>query len=265
VKCNVVFRQGQAGSPGADVCVNMASREALFAEVSNRWQAGQGFTIATLNLDHMVKLQRSAGFLQAYSAHSHVVADGNPIVWLSRLAGAPVRLVPGSELVRPLAAMAARTNVPVALFGSHRAALEGAAKQLEAAYSGLQIVTRIAPDYGFDPDGDDAMKFIDQLRISGARLCFVALGAPKQEIFATRAAAVMPDCGFVSVGAGLDFIASTQSRAPVWVRRLTLEWLWRLSFDPLRLARRYWQCSLIFPPLAIAAIRQNGRGLTRGK
>jgi hypothetical protein len=68
--------------------VNVADKTALLAAVRARLQAGTGFALATINLDHLVKLHRSDSFRRAYRAHDLIVADGNPIVWLSRLAGA---------------------------------------------------------------------------------------------------------------------------------------------------------------------------------
>ena len=180
---------GPADCPEGGVCVNFATREALLDDIAARWRAGQGFSVATVNLDHMVKLRGDPALRKAYQAHSHVVADGNPIVWLSRISGRPVSLVPGSELVAPLAALAASQDIAVAFLGSSPEALDLAAARLQAAHPGLRIVARISPAYGFDPDGAEAGASIEELRASGARLCFVALGAPKQERFAVRAAA----------------------------------------------------------------------------
>jgi len=256
------LRNGPAGRAGEGVCVNIPTREALLSDIRTRWQAGQGFSVATLNLDHMVKLRRDPAFLKAYQAHSHVVADGNPIVWLSRIAGNPVSLVPGSELVTPISALAAAEDIPIALLGSSPEALKRASEHLQATHPGLRIVAQISPGYGFDPDSAEADTCIDKLRAAGARLCFVALSAPKQERFAIRAANALPALGLVSVGAGLDFIAGEQRRAPAWIRALALEWIWRLMSDPARLARRYWDCIIIFPGLAAAAARQ--RRITSG-
>lgn len=236
------------------VVVNTASRAALLQAIESALAQAHGFTVATLNLDHVVKLRRDARFRHAYSRHSHVVADGNPIVWLARLSGTPVELVPGSELVEPVAAIAARTLAPVAFLGGTDAALEVAAAQLEARHPGLRVVSRIAPPMGFDPEGAAADAAIDDIAASGARVCFVALGAPKQEIFAARAAESLPKVGFLSIGAGLDFIAGHQSRAPAWIRSIAAEWLWRLGSNPRRLARRYADCALIVPVLAYEAL-----------
>lgn len=245
--------------PGPDpdpIVVGVASRPELLAEIEARLRAGQGFTVATLNLDHIVKLGRDPAFRRAYAGHSHVVADGNPVVWLHRLAGRHLQLVPGSELVLPLAELAGRLDVPVALLGSTEEVLALASDRLEATCPGLRVVARIAPPHGLDPEGPLADACLDQLAASGARLCFLALGAPKQELLAIRGQARLPGCGFVSIGAGLDFIAGQQKRAPLWVRRLALEWLWRMAGSPRRLARRYAQCVLVLPGLSLDALRE---------
>ena len=106
---------------------------------------------------------------------------------------------------------------------------------------------------GFDPQGDEAKAAISTLRASGAGLCFLALGAPKQELFAIQARQVLPDVGFLSIGAGLDFIAGTQIRAPALFRAAAAEWLWRLGCNPRRLAKRYALCFAVLPGLAIDA------------
>ena len=236
---------------GMDIAVNAPDRVRLLDDVRHRLRTGAGFAVATLNLDHLVKLGRVAGFREAYRRQDLVTADGNPIVWLSRLAGRPVSLVPGSDLVEPLSALAAEEGQPVALLGSTEEALREAARHLCAQFPALRIVACLAPGAGFDPAGAEADRMIAALGASGARLTFLALGAPKQEIFAARCREALPRAGFVSVGAGLDFLARAQRRAPLWARRCALEWLWRMLTNPRRLARRYAACALALPGLAL--------------
>ena len=242
------------------VRVTHADRSAFLADIDRHLAQRNGFTLATVNLDHVVKLRRDPQFRAAYLAHSHVVADGNPIVWLSRLAGRPVDLMPGSELITPLADLAARHDVPVACVGSTPDALEMAADRLEAQHPGLTVVTRLSPAFGFDPDGAEADAIIDQIKNDGARLCFVALGAPKQERFAVRLQTAAPSCGVASIGAGLDFIAGNQVRAPQWARAIAMEWAWRLLSNPKRLLGRYAGCFAILPGLSLAALATRWRG-----
>lgn len=244
------------GASNGAISVTHPDRAAFLADIEARLRAGRGFAVATVNLDHIVKLYREARFRQAYRAQTHVVADGNPIVWLSLLAGRPVDLIPGSELIEPLAAIAARLETPVALLGATAETLERAATALEAAHPGLRVVAKIAPPQGFDPASGAAGEALDEIGASGARLCLLALGAPKQEVLAARGLDRLPACGFVSIGAGLDFIAGSQVRAPRLVRGLALEWLWRLARSPRRLAGRYGACIAVLPRLVGIARRE---------
>ena len=238
------------------VTVNVPDTASLLDDLAARFEAREGFSIATINLDHVVKLARDPAFREAYAAHSHVTADGNPIVWLEKLAGrSDVSLVPGSELIAPVAALAAEKDVPVALFGATESSLKLAAEALEAQNPGLKVVATLAPPMGFDPASDAAGALIEEIGASGARLVFLALGAPKQERFAARAAAMLPEVGFMSIGAGLDFISGEQKRAPLWVRKIAAEWLWRLLSSPKRLAARYGACILALPGLTLRALK----------
>lgn len=242
--------------------ITTPTRRILLDDLKAHFQSGRGFAVATVNLDHVVKLRRDQAFRNAYARHSHVVADGNPIVWVNRIAGRNVSLITGADLVDPLVALAAQLSLPIAFIGSSEETLNLATKQLTTLYPGLQVVAHIAPSYDFDPYGNEGNICLEQLEKSGARLCFVALGAPKQEVFAMRGRDRLPQCGFVSVGAGLDFIAKTQRRAPKWVRRIAMEWLWRLAGDRKRLARRYRDSALVLPGLVIGALRERWSGKT---
>ncbi|WP_305970143.1 MULTISPECIES: WecB/TagA/CpsF family glycosyltransferase [unclassified Mameliella] len=236
------------------VVVNVPTWAVLEARVRERFARRAGFSLATINLDHIVKLRGSDSFRTIYAAQDFVVADGYPIVWLSRLAGRPVSLIPGSEAIMPLAQIAAAQGVTVALFGSSRPVLEAAAEYLEREVRDLKVVCQIAPPMGFDPVGPQAEEMLQQIADSGARLCFVALGAPKQESFSAAGRRVAPEVGFASIGAGLDYFAGTQQRAPKWVRRIAMEWVWRMMLDPGRLAGRYAKCALALPGLAVRAM-----------
>ncbi len=243
------FRTGQ-------VTVNTAKAADLWQDVEKRFANGRGFALATLNLDHLVKLDTDPDFCRAYQAHDLVVADGNPIVWMSHLAKRPVELMPGSELILPLAKIAADMGVKVALVGSTEDSLTRAAAALVGQVPGLQITRVIAPPFGFDPNGEQAAQIFKTLNEDEIGLCFLALGAPKQEMFAARGRSLSPQVGFASIGAGLDFLAGHQKRAPRWVRAIAMEWAWRMALSPARLFGRYMRCFAILPRHIRAALRQ---------
>jgi len=238
------------------ITVNIADENALWAGIDRCFSTKTGFALATLNLDHLVKLRRDPAFAAAYRAHEFVVADGNPIVWLSRFARRPVSLLPGADLVVPLAARASAAGIRVALVGTTQAALAAAAKSLCEKIPDLKIACQIAPSFGFDSNGAEAEEILRELAANDVGLCFVALGAPKQEILAAKGRKIAPTVGFASIGAGLDFLAGNQRRAPKWMRVLAIEWLFRLLGNPRRLALRYLQSALILPGLIWRALRR---------
>jgi exopolysaccharide biosynthesis WecB/TagA/CpsF family protein len=254
------FWHDKADGAARAITVTVTSQAELLRDLDARLAGGAGFAVATLNLDHVVKLRRNAAFRTAYLEQSHVTADGNPIVWLLRLARQPAELVTGSDLVEPVAELAARRNAGIAMIGSSEGSLAKAAEAMVQRHPGLSVLAAISPPMGFDPEGPEADAAIERIGQSGARICFVALGAPKQEIFAARARRCLPSVGFLSVGAGLDFLSGTQHRAPWIVRRFAAEWLWRLLNDPRRLAGRYAACATSLPGLAALALRARADG-----
>ncbi|MCC1491146.1 WecB/TagA/CpsF family glycosyltransferase [Cognatishimia sp. F0-27] len=239
---------------GRVIRVNLPNWATMEARVSERLAQRKGFALATINLDHLVKLRSSEAFREAYAAQDFVTADGNPIIWMARMAGRPVSLIPGSDAILPLARIAARQGAPIALVGSTDDTLRAAAGFLQSEVRGLEVACCVSPPMGFDPSGAEAERILAQVAASGARMCFVALGAPKQEVFAATGRRVTPEIGFVSIGAGLDFFAGSQKRAPAWVRKFQVEWLWRLLSSPKRLAPRYALCATILPGQMLRAV-----------
>lgn len=231
--------------------VSLRDMEETLAAVAASFDAGSGFTLYTLNLDHLVKRRQDAAFRGLYARATHVTADGWPVAVLARRADPGIAQTTGADLVVPLARLAARRGVPVYLFGSTTPVLAAAAAKLRAECPGLAIAGCAAPPLGFDPASGCGQAAASRIAASGARLCFVALGAPKQETFSDMAGAVGPGVGFVCIGAALDFLAGAQRRAPAPLQRLGLEWAWRLAREPRRLGIRYLRCAALFARLAL--------------
>jgi exopolysaccharide biosynthesis WecB/TagA/CpsF family protein len=209
--------------------------------------------VFTLNLDHVVKMRKDAVFREIYGRAGLITADGFPIVLACSLQGKRVSRVTGSDLIAPICAEAARSGKSIYLFGSSSQVLIKASRLLQERNPGLAIAGALAPPQRFNPTSEDAHHCIEAIGNSGADLCFVALGAPKQELFADRAKSLLPSISFVCIGGGLDFIAGAQVRAPHWMRRWGLEWLWRAASDPQRLLYRYLLCMAALPGLLARA------------
>jgi N-acetylglucosaminyldiphosphoundecaprenol N-acetyl-beta-D-mannosaminyltransferase len=202
---------------------------------------GRGGFVVTPNVDHVVIAERRADFREAYAAASLSLADGQPIVWASRLLGAPLPgKVSGSDLVLPLMVRAARLGWRVFLLGAAPGVAEIAAERL-GRDRGVEVVGTAAPFVKVgpgepDPEGDAAAEAI---RAARPDLVLVAFGAPKQELWMHRRQAALAPAVLLGIGASLDFVAGRVRRAPPLVSRIGLEWLWRLAREPRRLWRRY--------------------------
>lgn len=243
--------------------INIHSMSEAVTSIVTAARAGESFSVCTINLDHVEKLTREPEFRAAYRRARFVTADGFPIVALGRLAGVQLRRTTGADLVHPLCAEAGREEIPIFLLGSSRLTLHRTARRMAARYPGLTVAGSYSPGPKFDPYSAEADAAIAMIRASGARLCFVALGAPRQEIFAARCLDELDGTGFLCVGAALDFIAGTQNRAPSFTQKSGLEWAWRMLSDPRRLGPRYVKCMATIPKLVMRSLPQIVNARTR--
>jgi exopolysaccharide biosynthesis WecB/TagA/CpsF family protein len=195
------------------------------------------FQVSTVNLDFLVRAQRSREIRAVFERSSLNVADGTPVVWLGRLLGKPVpERVAGADLVpRLMGRVGARG---VFLLGGENGAAAEAARRLQAANPGLVVAGCIEPPRCAIEDMDNEA-ILTQISESGAKVLLVALGHPKQDLWIDRHRDRLNVSVAIGVGCVFDLIAGRMRRAPVWMQRAGLEWLHRLLQEPGRLLGRY--------------------------
>lgn len=219
--------------------INIATQTELIRRVVDDARFHRSGSVFTLNLDHLVKLREDARFRTAYDAATYVSADGAPVVKIAQRQGHAVDRVTGADLVLPLCKAAASAGVSIHLFGTSDVIRDAAARQLLADVPGLVIAGSESPPRGFDPEGEAARAAAERIAASGAGICFVALGAPKQELFAHAAVERQTGVMFICIGAALDFISGHSKRAPAIFQSTGTEWVWRFLQEPRRLGMRY--------------------------
>lgn len=207
--------------------------------------------IVTPNVSHVVKLQEDARFREAYAAADFVLADGWPIVALSRVFRRPLpERVAGSDLVPELfAAASSQRPLSVFLLGGAEGVAKRAAERIMAQWPSVRVTGYCSPPRGFEQDPVCEQRILEQVAATEPDFVIVALGAPRQEIWTHRMRhrlrAKVALCG----GATIDFLAGEKSRAPIWMRRNGLEWLYRIALEPRRLTGRYVRDALLFPKI----------------
>jgi N-acetylglucosaminyldiphosphoundecaprenol N-acetyl-beta-D-mannosaminyltransferase len=180
-----------------------------------------------------------------------VCPDGQPVRWaLNRLHGCGLTdRVYGPELTLRLCAAAAQSDVSIFLFGATDEMLTAFADRLREKYPKLRIAGQRASRFRklSVAERDDLAVEINQ---SGAGMCFVGLGCPRQEVFAyeMKSRVSMP---LVAVGAAFAFHAGMLAQAPPWMQRNGLEWFYRLTREPGRLWKRYATTNPAFASLAV--------------
>lgn len=175
----------------------------------------------------------------------YVTADGMPLVWSLRHKGwRDAQRVAGPDLTLRLCEEAEKKGLSVFFYGGSPDSLHKLQGELTRRFPRLIIAgSEAPPQLPEKPNFDAALA--SRIRQSGARVVFVGLGCPKQEFWM---AAHAPDLSavLVGVGAAFDFISGTIQRAPVWMQKSGLEWLYRLVREPKRLWKRYLVTNSLF-------------------
>lgn len=221
-----------------EVWVDALRRDEALAAVERLVEAGRGGAVFTPNVDHVVLASRLPAFRAAYARADLSLCDGQLLRWASRLVGLPLpEKVSGSDLLVPLVQLGARRRWRVFLFGGGPGAAQEAAARL-AREHGLEVAGVRSPRVGLEacPEED-----ADVAAVAAARpaLVLTFLGAPKGELWIDRARDRLAPAVSIQLGAALDFHLGRVRRAPPWMRRAGLEWLFRLCQEPRRLAGRY--------------------------
>ena len=190
--------------------------------------------VATVNPEFVMRAGRDPAFAAALEQADLCLADGSGVLWAVRRQGCGLAAkVAGSDLVPALAARAARSGHRLFLLGAG----PGVAAEAAARLQRLNPELLIAGVHGGSPRPEDEDEAINRIRASGADVLLVAYGAPGQDLWIARNRARLPVRVAIGVGGTLDFVAGRVRRAPGWLRRLHLEWFYRLVTQPWR-ARR---------------------------
>ena len=203
-------------------------------------QLDRSAIVVTPNVDHLVLCREVPAFRRTYDRADLVLADGMPIVMLTRLLRLPLRhKVSGSDLVMPLLRAAGAHDVGVYILGTTEDAADEAIAKLSVDIPNLRVVGRSSP--WFKPDGDngDVLESLREIDKLGADLVLVAFGSPKEGQLLDEFVDDLPPACFLACGASIDFIAGRVARAPGWLSKIGLEWVFRLVKEPKRLWKRY--------------------------
>ena len=200
----------------------------------------QGNFICLSNVHTTVMSQKDEEYRNIQNSAFLALPDGSPLSLVQRLRGYRMaEQVAGPDLMAELWKATENTEISHYFYGSTPETIEALEKNLKKEYPGIKIVGMEAPPFRPLTEAEDA-EAVARINQSGAAIVWVGLGAPKQEKWMYEHRGKV-NALMLGVGAGFDFHAGTVKRAPAWMRKHYLEWLYRLIQDPKRLWKRYVQ------------------------
>jgi N-acetylglucosaminyldiphosphoundecaprenol N-acetyl-beta-D-mannosaminyltransferase len=205
------------------------------------WAAdGHSKYVCAANVHMVMEAYDSPSFAQVVNNADLVTPDGMPLVWGLRSLGInEAERVCGPALTLTVCENAAQLNIPIALYGGTADSLIAFTAFLKDKFPKINIACQISPPFR-QLTADEDQNYTQKIVESGARVLFVGIGCPRQEIWMSehhdRIPAVM-----LGVGAAFDFHSGRVKQAPSWMQKIGLEWLFRLLMEPRRLWKRYFK------------------------
>ena len=215
-----------------------------------------GLFLSTPNLNFLVTALRNPAFRETVLASDLCIPDGQPLIWIARLLRIPIhRRVAGSDLLATLIRDETRGDherpLRLLFFGGQENTGQRAADRINSSAGGLECVGAINPGFG-TVESMSTEAIFDAINMPEADMLVAALGAEKGQLWLHRNRDRIDAPVVAHLGAAMNFIAGDVRRAPLWMRRMQIEWIWRTIQEP-RLIRRYGADGLYF--LGILAAR----------
>lgn len=218
---------------------NLTMQETLQA-INQLIQENKSAYVVTPNVDHIVQLETNRELQEVYKNAALILTDGKPLLWIANWYGTPIKeKISGSDLFPLLCNMAAAKGYKMFFLGAAEGVAKRAAENLTMKYKGLQVVGTYSPPFGFENNKNEMDKIKNMIKASKPDILIVGLGCPKQEKFMYHHCKELGVPISLGLGASFDFKAGNIKRAPRWMANHGLEWLFRITQDPRRMAKRY--------------------------
>lgn len=225
--------------------INVTDMDKTIRYITEHLEALKGNYICVSNVHTTVMSYRDEYYRKIQNSAAMALPDGQPLSIVSRARGyRNAQRVPGPDVMPRIFELSEQKGYTHYFYGSSEQTLAQLKKALLKDYPSLRIAGMYSPPFReLTPEEDE--QIVERINAAAPDFVWVALGAPKQEIWMyqhkDRIHSLM-----IGVGAAFDFIAGTVKRAPMWMQKLCLEWVFRISQDPRRMLPRYLNTNFSF-------------------
>ena len=216
--------------------------------------------LGVVNVAKLVNSRRDPELRRSVQEADIVLADGLPVVWLARWMGEPLpERVAGIDIMHRLLELADRNHYGVYFLGARPEVVQKVVEYTKAHHPGVRIAGAHDGYFTAEQEAEVAA----EIQTSRADILFVAMTSPKKENFQRRYGAMMqvPVCH--GVGGSFDVVAGVTRRAPLWMQRCALEWLYRVIQEPGRMWKRYLVTNTKFIVLSVGEVIRHRLGCAR--
>lgn len=212
--------------------------------------SGTPHQVVTANAEIIYQASHEESMCRVINEAQMVTADGSGVIWASRKLGQPMRQrVTGIDLVNQICAYSAKEGWKLYILGSAPGVAATAAENIRKKYPGCHIV---GTHHGyFKPEEEPAI--LEEIKRLRPDVLFVALGAPKQEFWIANHMQELQVPVAMGIGGSMDVLSGNVKRAPKWMQKMSLEWLYRLCKEPTRYKR------MLALPKFMLAVRKQAR------
>jgi N-acetylglucosaminyldiphosphoundecaprenol N-acetyl-beta-D-mannosaminyltransferase len=213
--------------------------------------AGERLSFHFATVHSLVEAQDRPELRMALTAGT-VEPDGMPLVWLGRRSGVHVERVCGPDVLPAVAEQGVALNRSHYFYGGAAGVPEQLASRLQKRFPGLRVAGTYSPPFR-DLSAEEDREIVARINAARPDYIWVGLGAPKQDLWVAAHRDALDAPVLLAVGAAFDFHAGTRRRAPRWMQRAGVEWVYRLLSEPRRLGGRYTVTNLRFANLLLRA------------
>ncbi len=226
--------------------ITIATPQSARASLLARLRERAGGYVCFVNAHVAVTAQENLEVRAAINESFMSLPDGRPVYVAGRFKGVrPLEPVPGPDFLEAMLALEGQPPLRHYFLGARREVLDRLVEVIARRFPATEIAGTYSPP--FRPiSGAEWQDVFATIRAARPDVIWVGLGAPRQELFMNAHWQALAPAVLLGVGAAFDFLAGSVARAPVWMRRLGLEWLFRLISEPRRLWRRYAYTNTMF-------------------
>ena len=233
---------------GVDRVTSDEALERIGTFIAEGREKGTTHQIVTANAEIIYQASKNDKMRTVINNAQMVTADGSGVVWASKQLGEPLtERVTGIDLVNSICAASAQYGWKLYILGSAPGVADTAAKNICEKYSGCNI---IGTHHGYF-DAQEEQNILAELRELKPDVLFVALGAPRQEYWIAEHIKALGIPVGMGIGGSMDVLSGNVKRAPEWMQKMSLEWLYRFLIQPTRFKRM-----LALPKFMLAVKKQ---------